>query len=142
MLLQSSIFREIDNLSRHINGIYEKIFKKYGLQRGQFVFITRIVENQNINLKQLARNVRVDKTTVTKAIQKLEDSGYIIKQTDHIDNRVIHLFPTEKCIHIYNCIIQEKNQILSNLINKFTPEEFEFYIKMTISMNTHLDKIQ
>lgn len=142
MLLQSSIFREIDNLSRHINGIYEKIFKKYGLQRGQFVFITRIVENQNINLKQLARNVRVDKTTVTKAIQKLEDSGYIIKQTDHIDNRVIHLFPTEKCIHIYNCIIQEKNQILGNLINKFTPEEFEFYIKMTISMNMHLDKIQ
>lgn len=142
MLLQSSIFREIDNLSRHINGIYEKIFKKYGLQRGQFVFITRIVENQNINLKQLARNVRVDKTTVTKAIQKLEDSGYIIKQTDHIDNRVIHLFPTEKSIHIYNCIIQEKNQILGNLINKFTPEEFEFYIKMTISMNTHLDKIQ
>jgi hypothetical protein len=41
MLLQSSIFREIDNLSRHVNGIYEKIFKKYGLQRGQFVFITR-----------------------------------------------------------------------------------------------------
>ena len=108
MLLQSSIFREIDNLSRHINGIYEKYSKIWLCSVGNFVFITRIVENQNINLKQLARNVRVDETTVTKAIQKLEDSGYIIKQTDHIDNRVIHLFPTEKSIHIYNCIIQEK----------------------------------
>jgi DNA-binding MarR family transcriptional regulator len=142
MLLQSSIFREIDNLSRHVNGIYEKIFKKYGLQRGQFVFITRIVENENINLKQLAKNVRVDKTTVTKAIQKLEDSGYIVKQIDQVDNRIIHLLPTEKCIKIYNCIIQEKNQILGNVINKFTPEEFEFYINMTINMNSFLDKIQ
>lgn len=142
MLLQSSIFREIDNLSRHINVIYEKIFKKYGLQRGQFVFITRIVENKNINLKQLAQNVRVDKTTVTKAIQKLEDSGYIVKKIDHIDNRIIHLLPTEKCISIYNCIIQEKNQILSSVINKFTAQEFEFYINMTINMNSYLDKIQ
>ena len=112
------------------------------MQRGQFVFITRIVENENINLKQLAKNVRVDKTTVTKAIQKLEDSGYIVKQIDQVDNRIIHLLPTEKCVSIYNCIIQEKNQILGNVINKFTPEEFEFYINMTINMNSFLDKIQ
>ncbi|MBX9866333.1 MAG: MarR family transcriptional regulator [Burkholderiales bacterium] len=141
-MLQSNIFREIDNLSKHINIIYEKIFKKYGLQRGQFAFITRIVENKNINLKQLAQNIRVDKATVTKAMQKLEESGYVIKKIDQTDNRIIHLLPTEKCTRIYTCIIQEKNQLLSSIINKFTSEELELYISITRDINICLDKIR
>lgn len=141
-MLQSTIFREIDNLARHINNTYENIFKKYGLQRGQFVFISRIVENKSINLKELAHAVRVDKTTVTKATQKLEEAGYITKQIDITDNRIIHLTPTDKCINIYESIIREKNDIINNIINKFPSKDVTSYIDMTRSLNEYLDSIE
>lgn len=141
-MLQSTIFREIDNLARHINYTYENIFKEYRLHRGQFVFISRIVENKSINLKELAKSVRVDKTTVTKAIQKLEEAGYINKQIDHIDNRIIHLTPTDKCIDIYESIIKEKNDIINNIISKFSTKDITSYIEMTRHLNEYLDSIE
>lgn len=138
-MLKRLVFREIDNLSRNINNIYESIFKRYGLHRGQFIFISRIVEQQSINLKELARITRVDKTTVTKAIQKLEESGYISKKIDSNDNRVIHLTATLKCIDLYNNIIIEKNNILSSIMDNFTASDVEFYIYMTKQLNSYLD---
>lgn len=141
-MLESTIFREIDNLARHINNTYESIFKKYGLHRGQFAFISRIVENKSINLKELAKTIRVDKTTVTKAIQKLEDSGYINKKIDLIDNRMIHLTPTEQGIKIYEEIIAEKNSLLHTVISKFNATEITAYIKTTRQLNNYLDNIE
>lgn len=138
-MLKRLVFREIDNLSRNINNIYESIFKRYGLHRGQFIFISRIVEQQSINLKELARITRVDKTTVTKAMQKLEESGYISKKIDSNDNRVIHLMATLKCIDLYNNIIIEKNNILSSIMDNFTASDVEFYIYMTKQLNSYLD---
>lgn len=138
-MLQSTVFREIDNLARHINNIYESIFKKYGLHRGQFVFISRIVENKSINLKELAKTIRVDKTTVTKAIQKLEDSGYINKKVDQTDNRIIHLIATELGVSLYQNIIADKNALLGDIMDKFSIEEITEYIAMTRKLNNQLD---
>ena len=140
-MLQSTIFRDLDNLSKHINKIYETIFKKYGLQRGQFVFITRIVENECISLKELAAQIRVDKTTVTKAIQKLDSAGYIIKIIDKLDNRIIHLMPTEKAFTTYTEIITEKNKILQSVFANFTSLETDSFITMLNSLNNCLDNI-
>ena len=140
-MLQSTIFRDLDNLSKHINKIYETIFKKYGLQRGHFVFITRIVENECISLKELAAQIRVDKTTVTKAIQKLDSAGYIIKIIDKLDNRIIHLMPTEKAFTTYTEIITEKNKILQSVFANFTSLEIDSFITMLNSLNNCLDNI-
>lgn len=140
-MIQYSIFREVDNLSRHINNIYENIFKKYRLHRGQFIFISRIVENQNINLKDLAKITRADKTTVTKAVQKLEENQYITKHIDPTDNRIIHLHPTELCIELYNKVISEKNKFLEAVLTDFPTAEIASYIQMTKNLNNYLDKV-
>ncbi len=139
-MLKRLVFREIDCLSRNVNNIYESIFRKYGLHRGQFLLVSRIVEQNRINLKELSKITRVDKTTVTKAIQKLELAGYILKEYDIDDNRIIHLVATEKCISLYNKIIMEKNQVLSLIMDNFTAEDVDFYIKMTKQLNGYLDR--
>lgn len=140
-MIQYSIFREVDSLSRHINNIYENIFKKYRLHRGQFIFISRIVENQNINLKDLAKITRADKTTVTKAVQKLEENQYITKHIDATDNRITHLHPTELCIELYNKVISEKNKFLEAVLKDFPTAEVASYIQMTKNLNNYLDKV-
>lgn len=141
-MLHSTIFRDIDDLSKHINNIYESIFKRYGLHRGQFAFITRIVENEQISFKKLAQNLRLDKTTVTRAIQKLETAGYITKIQDNNDYRLFHLSATKSGIDLYHNIIAEKNQIIDRILENFPVEQLEQLSLIVKDMNAQLAKIK
>lgn len=141
-MLHSTIFRDIDDLSKHINNVYESIFKRYGLHRGQFAFITRIVENEQISLKKLAQNLRLDKTTVTRAIQKLETAGYITKIQDNNDYRLFHLSATKSGIDLYQNIITEKNQIIDKILENFPVEQLNQLSLIVKDMNAQLAKIK
>ncbi len=121
--LESSLLRELDTLVREIHTIYEAKFKKYKLQKGQFVYLTRICENPGISLVELTKQLKIDKTTTTKAIQKLSNAGYVTKEQDEEDKRVWHLNATSKAHKIYAEIITEKNRVLSVCLDGFNDIE-------------------
>lgn len=123
--LISPLLRDIDTLNREINTIFKDKFKHYNLQKGQFIFLTRVCENPQINLKHLSDYLKTDKTTTTKAIQKLIQAGFIIKQQDPNDKRIYHLIATEKARIIYDDIIKEKNRAISICCKDMTKEEVE-----------------
>ncbi len=118
-------------------------FKKLNLQKGQFIFLTRICENLGISLMQLWILLKVDNTTTTKATQKLINEVYINKEKDEIDKRIYRLFPTEKVLGIYNAVIEEENRNIEICFKDFTEEEkFVVYklikkIKENIEANWH-----
>lgn len=121
--LNSYILREIGTLSRTIHSISDIKFKELNLQKGQFIFLTRICENPGISLIQLSIFLKVDKTTTTKATQKLLTEGYINKENDENDKRVYRLFPTKKALDIYNDIIEEENRNIEICFKDFTEGE-------------------
>lgn len=131
--LKNNILRDINTIARESHSIYEAKFKNNNLQRGQFIFLTRICENPGISLKELSYKLKIDKTTVTKAIQKLIIAGYVIKNIDEKDNRISHVNPTSKAIQVYNEIISEKNRIIDICVEEISDKE--------LNMLNHLIKI-
>lgn len=111
--LRSTVLRDIGALSRTIHAICDMKYRELNLQKGQYIFLTRICENGGISLKNLSIILKVDKTTTTKATQKLIVAGYIFKEKDDLDNRVYRLYPTDKGLRIYNTIIEEENRAIS-----------------------------
>lgn len=67
----------------------------------------------------LAKIGHFDKGTVTKAVQKLAENGYIVIQVDEKDRRIKHLHVTEKLREVvervYQTSYQWKDMLLSNL---------------------------
>ena len=125
--LTNTILRDRDTLVREIHALYESKFKNYDLQRGQFIFLTRVYENPGISLSDLSYQLKMDKTSITRAIQKLVDSGYINKQQDLNDKRVWHIYTTEKCKGLYTEIIAEKNRIISVCFNAVAQEQINLF---------------
>jgi len=121
--LKNNILRDIDMIARESHSIYESNFKNHNLQRGQFIFLTRICEAPGISLKDLSYQLKMDKTTTTKAIQKLVIAGYIDKEIDAQDNRLAHLKPTTKALELYNEIIAEKNRIIEICLDGISCED-------------------
>ncbi|WP_368488839.1 MarR family winged helix-turn-helix transcriptional regulator [Clostridium sp. BJN0013] len=137
--LDSDVLREIGTLSRCIHSISDLKFKELNLQKGQFTFLTRICENQGINQIDLSNLLKVDKTTTTKAIQKLIEAGYIYKKRDDIDKRMWRLYSKEKALEIYTFIIEEENKNIEVCFNSFSVEEKELVSKLVKKMRKNIE---
>lgn len=131
--------REIGSLSRCINSISDIRFKKLNLQKGQYIFLTRICENPGINQIDLSNLLKVDKTTTTKVIQKLIKVGYISKKRDDIDKRMWRLSPKEKGLEIYEVVIQDENKSIGICFNDFTKEEEKLVYQLVEKMRENIE---
>lgn len=123
--LKNETLREVGMLARCIQSISDIKFREIKLQRGQFIFLTRICENPGINLVELSDILKVDKATTTKAIQKLVDEGYVQRERSSEDKRMLHLFPSIKAQRTYSFIIEEENLNIDKCFDGFDAVEKE-----------------
>ncbi|CZR08138.1 transcriptional regulator, MarR family [Trichococcus flocculiformis] len=92
----AEILREIGMIARALDSIANIEFKEYGLTRGQYLYLIRICENPGIIQEKLAEMIKVDRTTASRAIKKLEANGFIEKRADAANRKIKRIFPTEK----------------------------------------------
>lgn len=123
--IEKLILREIGAVSRCIYSIGDIKYKDKNLQRGQFIFLLRICENQGINLIELSNLMKVDKTTSTKAVQKLINEGYLEKKEDSLDRRVWRVYPTLKGQEVYRYIAHEEEKNSEIYYKDFSKKEKE-----------------
>ena len=139
--LNNYILREIGSLSRAIHSKSDLQFKAYQLQKGQFVFLTRVCENPGINHIQLSNRLKVDKTTTTKAVQKLIVSGYLRKKKDATDSRAYQLFPTQKALAVYELVIAEENTNIDLCFKGFTVAEINQTYQLVKRMSNNIESV-
>jgi DNA-binding MarR family transcriptional regulator len=138
--LDSFILRETGMLARCIQSISDINFKELHLQKGQYIYLTRIFENPGISLIDLATMLKVDKSSATKAIPKLEEAGYISKQRDDSDKRLWRLYPESKGLKVYEAVIKEENRNISVCFENFSDEEKILALKIVSRMKENIEE--
>ncbi|MGE6487125.1 MarR family winged helix-turn-helix transcriptional regulator [Paenisporosarcina sp. NPDC076898] len=108
------ILREIGMIARALDSISNIEFKEFDLTKGQYLYLVRICENPGIIQEQLVEMIKVDRSTATRAIQKLELNCFIEKKEDPHNKKIKRLFPTEKGNTVYPFIKRENDY--SNLV--------------------------
>ncbi|MFC5734651.1 MarR family winged helix-turn-helix transcriptional regulator [Cytobacillus gottheilii] len=119
------ILREIGMIARALDSISNIEFKELELTKGQYLYLVRICENPGIIQEQLVDLIKVDRSTATRAIQKLVLNGFIEKKDDQHNKKIKKIYPTEKGISVYPFIKRENEY--SNLVALagFTENEAE-----------------
>ena len=132
--LKNELLRDIGALARCVHAISDTKFRQHFLQKGQFIFLTRICEKPGINLVDLSNILKVDKTTTSKVVQKLMNEGYIQKKREATDQRVWRLFPLIKALEIYPELIEEENRNVAACLEGFTRAEAESVLQLLQKM--------
>jgi DNA-binding MarR family transcriptional regulator len=112
--IMKEILREIGMIARALDSISNIEFKEYDLTKGQYLYLVRICEDPGIIQEKLAELIKVDRTTASRAIKKLEMNGFIEKKDDQHNKKIRKLFPTEKGENVYPFIKRENDY--SNLV--------------------------
>lgn len=103
------ILREIGSISRMLESIANIEFKEVQLSKGQYIYLVRIFENEGIIPERLAERIKVDRTTLSRAVKKLEENGFILKESDKENKKIKHLYTTSKGKQAVQLIIRENN---------------------------------
>jgi len=119
------ILREIGMIARALDSISNIEFKEYDLTKGQYLYLVRICENPGIIQEKLAEMIKVDRTTASRAIKKLEKNGFIERREDKYNKKIKKIFPTMKGKNVYPNIKRENDHSNSVALAGFSESEVE-----------------
>ena len=117
--------RNISIAYRMANRYYDRVLAPWGIGCGQQFFLLRIYENQGISMYDLARMGLYDKGTVTRAVQKLEELGYVRSEADECDKRIRRLYATQAGEDVVRAGYAARERWTALLTRGMTPEEAE-----------------
>lgn len=135
------ILREIGMIARALDSISNIEFKEFDLTKGQYLYLVRICENPGIIQEQLIDLIKVDRSTATRAIQKMEANGFIEKKDDPGNKKIKKLFPTDKGNAVYPFIKRENDHSNKVALDGFSEleEEEAFELLQRIRKNIETD---
>ena len=93
---QTSVGWKIGRLSRSAHCYFQERFGELGLGHAQGLSLHFICRHDGIDQMELLNHVRLDKSSLTSQLKKLEANGYIIRKTDPKDRRAKRIFITKK----------------------------------------------
>jgi len=134
------ILREIGMIARALDSISNIEFKEYDLTKGQYLYLVRICENPGIIQEKLAEMIKVDRTTASRAIKKLQMNGFIEKKGDRHNQKIKKLFPTEKGKNVYPYIRRENDYSNTVALAGFSEKEVEIIYNLLQRVRKNIEK--
>ena len=135
------ILRDIGVIARSLDSIANIEFKDLNLTRGQYLYLVRIKENPGIIPDNLSEMIKVDRTTASRAIQKLEQNGLIEKRADSVNKKIKRLFTTTKGDELAEYIVKENNYSNKVALKGLLDEEVKTFSRILnkIKQNTETE---
>ncbi|MBC2036815.1 MarR family winged helix-turn-helix transcriptional regulator [Listeria booriae] len=133
------VLREIGMIARALDSISNIEFKELDLTKGQYLYLVRICENPGIIQEKLAEMIKVDRTTASRAIKKLEINGFIEKQSHPTNKKNKYLFPTEKGKQVYPFIKKENDYSNMQALKGISDEDTERFFHTLQKIRTNIE---
>ncbi|WP_069986821.1 MarR family transcriptional regulator [Massilioclostridium coli] len=114
----------------------DKNLANLNINNSQYFYILKICENPGITQDKLQSFIHVNPSNITRALNQLEKTGFLLRFPNEQDKRTFHLFPTEQAKKAYSAILEAIQQSCESLTYGFTEQEkqqFLFLLKKSAS---------
>lgn len=136
----AEILRDIGMIARALDSIANIEFKEFDLTRGQYLYLVRICEHPGIILEKLAEMIKVDRTTASRAIKRLEENGFIEKRPDAENRKIKKIFATEKGLEIFPHILRENHHSNRVALQGFSDAEADQLTELLERVRKNIDE--
>lgn len=115
--------RLISMIYRH-NRIYmDSQLEKLHLQSGQYTYLLYLYHHDGQKQDDIVKTLRIDKAGTTRALRKLEKSGYIFRKPDEKDRRGNLVYLTEKAWQIQPLLLKFYSNWLNLVLDGLSEDE-------------------
>lgn len=122
--------RYINTIARCANLHQDEALQSAGLSSYQSAYIPIICRKPGITQDQIARELHVNRSSVTRQMTALEDAGFITRQRCTGDRRAIQVYPTDKALEVLPLVRKARQTWRALLLEGMTDTEREALDKL------------
>jgi DNA-binding MarR family transcriptional regulator len=118
----SKFMKMLNNISRSQAIYRHSRVPADDLQSGHYAFVLAICREPGRSQEELARELCINKSTVARNMNCLEEKGYILRSPLPNDKRQFSVYPTEKMLAVLPNIKQVSSEWMT-LLSRGIPED-------------------
>ena len=102
----------------------------YDVSVSQCYALERVVSADGLTVNALAASLYLDKSTASRIAQSLVDKGYVTRERDAEDGRVVRLVPTPAGTALCRRIMADISEEYADMLSDFAPDVREGIIRL------------
>lgn len=121
----------------------KKILEKHQVLPFTVMMASMIFKNPGITVSELSRATNLAKSHISTTVENLAQKGWVRKEDDPEDHRIVRIFLTEDAISYYQTIREDIRQYLFSVVSQLSPDRVEGLIdglqdlKLALKENSH-----
>jgi DNA-binding MarR family transcriptional regulator len=128
----------IHDIARLMRVAFDRRGKELGLTRSQWWVLTALYAKEGMAQSELAAFMELEKATLGRLLDRLEDKGWVERRPDRTDRRIKRVFLTEKVQELMLELRGIAADIRSDAIKGLSREELETFIDTLLRIKTNL----
>ncbi|MDO9534168.1 MAG: MarR family transcriptional regulator [Bacillota bacterium] len=133
-MLTMSIGKLISLLFRYFQIYITDELEPFNIGKGQALFLFALYQQDGLSQEKLAYHLNIDKSTTARALDKLEQAGYVTREKNIKDLRSNQIFLTQKAIEFKPRLYSILERWTTILSEGMTEEEIETALKLLTKM--------
>ena len=137
----SKFMKMLNNISRSQAIYRHDRISAQDMQAGQYAYALAICREPGRSQEELARELCINKSTVARTLNTLEENGYIVRNPLPNDKRQFSIHPTEKMLAVLPEIKQVSVEWMTLLSEGIPQEELDIFDSVLERMQTRAREI-
>ena len=125
-----SLSRNINVISRCASAYRAERLEGSGISAAHYFYIIAVCKNPGISQDKLAKALYINKSSVARAFQALENDGFIRREQSESDRRIILVYPTEKAEELFPTICEVSRSWNRYLFEALDEDERELFMSL------------
>lgn len=105
---------------------------QYSLTAAQAVVILIVCDFKVLTQDEITKRLGLDKSVIAKTVTKLEERGFLVRETNAKDKRTYNITPTEKAWEVYPFVKEQIDEGFMKMTSQMTDEEREEFKRLLL----------
>ena len=137
----AKFMKMLNNISRSQALYRHSRISAKDLQAGHYAFVLTICRDPGRSQEELARELCINKSTVTRNLNNLEKKGYILRKPLPNDRRQLAVYPTEKMLSVLPDVKRVSGEWMELLSEGIPQEELTIFNSVLVRMQARAGEI-
>lgn len=123
------LYFNVNALARVVNKKWAKEFEQYNLSPAHGYMLRVVLSNPGISQKQLADELRLEKSTITRFVDSLQKKRFVVRKRGNTeDARELSIYPTEQAKKIHAKLEDLGDTLYQTMVSQVGTENLELLV--------------
>ena len=127
---QDVILFILSKANQRVYATFKSQLQPYGMTPMQALVLNALYEEEGLSAGELGKRLVLDSATLSGVLDRMAEAGWIIKNSDKTDRRVLNIQLTEKSNQFRDEFLQKTENVNQKVLSSFNTEERLLLIRM------------